>query len=146
MRKLVTVFFVSALLASIVVASASSALPKPKPWQWTPQKVALRLKAVKPINGGDVGSNILSASCTPTGRGVAGRYSRFTCTGGYGGSNGSYGMTLTIRVLPIGTGKLCVVGVTTSRYPGAVFAQHPTGKLGPPVNPGFACPSPSVVP
>ena len=51
MRKLVTVglvsAFLSALLASIFVATAAAALPKPKPWQWKPAKVVLRLTAAQ---------------------------------------------------------------------------------------------------
>ena len=41
--RLVTVGLLSALLASVVVASAAAVVKKPKPWQWTPTKVALKL-------------------------------------------------------------------------------------------------------
>jgi hypothetical protein len=142
MRKVITVGLLVALLASIVVASASPAVKKPTPWQWTPQKVVLRLTAAKPIDGGEIGGNILSARCTPKGRGVAGRYSRFTCDTRYGGSNGSYTTMLSVRVLPVGSGKLCIVTVTFSNLPGEFFAlDASSGKPGPRIKPEFACPT-----
>ena len=125
MRKVVTVGLLSALLASVVVASAAAVVKKPKPWQWTPTKVALKLINVKPINGGEIGSDILSVRCVPQGRGVAGRYSRFICTGKYGGSVGRFGMTLAVRIRPIGTGKLCVVAVTVPNPPRRVLCLVP---------------------
>lgn len=151
MRKLATVALLSVLLASVVVASASAAV-KPKPWQWTPQNVVLRLTAAKPINGGEIGSServdrlargpILSARCTPKGRGVAGRYSRFICDTRYGSSNGNYTTLLSIRVLPVGTGKVCIVTVTFANRPGEFFAlDASSGKPGPRVKPEFACPT-----
>jgi hypothetical protein len=142
MRKLVTVGLVSALLASIVVASASAALPKPKskPWQWKPAKVVLRLTAGQPIIGGEVGSNILAAQCTPQGKGVAGRFSRFTCVTKWGGSNGNYTSTLTLRVLPLGSGKLCVV--TTTNHSGEIVAvPYKLHMQGTKIKPELACPS-----
>ena len=147
MRKVVTVGLLSALLASVVVASAAAVVKKPKPWQWTPTKVALKLINVKPINGGEIGSDILSVRCVPQGRGVAGRYSRFICTGKYGGSVGRFGMTLAVRIRPIGTGKLCVVAVTVPTRPGAFFVWYPSGKQpGQRLKPEFACPNPGVSP
>ena len=148
MRKLVTVGVLSALLASVVVASAAAVVKKPKPWQWTPQKVVLKLTALKPISAGGLGSNILSARCTPKGRGVAGRYSRFTCDTRYGGSTGSNTTVLSIRVLPVGTGKLCIVAVTFPNLPGKFFSvDASSGKPGPRIKkPEFACPNPGVVP
>jgi Excalibur calcium-binding domain len=47
----------------------------PKPWQWTPEKVGARLMAASPIVGDEVGSDVLSASCSGVGQGVAGRFS-----------------------------------------------------------------------
>ena len=140
MRKLVIVGVLSVLLASSVLASASAAV-KPKPWQWAPQKVVLRLTAVKPIVGGEIGSNILSARCTPQGRGVAGRYSRFVCDTRYGGSNGSYTQPLSVRVLPVGSGKLCVVTVIVLPPPVEFYAWQPSGKPGARIKPDFACPT-----
>jgi hypothetical protein len=58
---------VLALAALAVSATADAALPKPKPWQWKPEKVVARLTAASPINGGEIGGNILSARCTGQG-------------------------------------------------------------------------------
>ena len=142
MRKLVIVGLLSVLLASIVIASTSAAVkPKRKPWQWTPQKVVLRLIAAKPIVGGEIGSDILSARCTPQGRGVARRYSRFICDTRHGSSNGDYTLPLSIRVLPVGTGKLCMVTVTVPTRPGEFYAWQPSGRPGARSKPEFACPT-----
>src|SRR5262245_6594173 len=140
--------FVSALLASVVVASAAAVVKKPKPWQWTPQKVVLKLTAMKPVSAGGLGHSILSTRCTPTGRGVAGRYSRFACDTRYGGSTGSNTTALSIRILPVGTGKLCIVSVTHPNLPGKFFSVvAPSGKPGPVLTkPEFACPNPREVP
>ena len=142
MRKLVLVGLLSVLLGSIVLASASAAV-KPKPWQWAPQKVALRLTATKPIDGGEIGSNIYSARCTPQGRGVAGRYSRFVCDTRYGGSNtaSDYVALLSIRVLPVGNGKFCVLTVPFPNRPGEFLAWVSSGKPGPRIKPESACPT-----
>jgi hypothetical protein len=107
----------------------------PKPWLWTPEKVVARLTAASPIVGGDVGSEVLSARCTGQGPGVAGRFSDFTCDTRWGSSNGSYTSILTIRILPIGTGKLCVV--TT---PEGKAVPHPPGRQGTNIKPEWACP------
>ena len=144
MRRLVTAGLLSGLLASVVVASAVAVVKKPKPWQWTPQKVVLKLTAAKPISAGGLGSNILSTRCTPKGRGVAGRYSRFTCDTRYGGSTGSNTTVLSIRVLSVGIGKLCIVAVTFPNLPGKFFSvDASSGKPGPRIKkPEFACPTP----
>ena len=116
MRKLVIVAFLSVLLVGCdgseqTQAETTAALPKP--WQWKPEKVELKLTASKPgISAGGLGSNILSTRCTPKGRGVADRYSRFTCDTRYGGSQGSETTVLSVRVLPVGSGKFCIVAVT----------------------------------
>jgi hypothetical protein len=132
--------FLSALLAALFVASASAVLPKPKSWQWKPAKVVLRLTAAKPIIGGEVGSDILAAQCTPMGKGVAGRFSRFTCVTKWGGSNGNYTSTLTLRVLPLGSGKLCVV-TTLNNSGEAVAVPHKPNTQGTRIEPQLACPS-----
>ena len=138
MRILVSVLF--ALVVAVPAVAATSA--KPKPWQWTPQKVVLKLTAAKPISAGGLGRNILSTRCTPKGRGVAGRYSRFTCDTRYGGSNGSNTTVLSVRVLPVGSGKFCIVTVTFPNLPGKFFSvDASSGKPGPPLTkPEFACP------
>jgi len=100
---------VSLAILSVAFDFTAAAVTKPKPWQWTPTKVVTRLKAASPIPPNDTGSAILTASCRGTGKGVAGRYSRFTCRARWGSSNGSYESVLNLRVLPIGSGKLCVV-------------------------------------
>lgn len=120
---------------ALIAATTDAALPKPKPWQWKPEKVVTRLTAASPIVGGDVGSDVLSARCTGQGRGVAGRFSRFTCQTQWGSSNGSYTSILTIRILPIGTGKLCVV--TT---PEGQAVPHTPGTGGTRIKPERACP------
>lgn len=128
--------FVLALAAfALIAATTDAALPKPKPWQWKPAKVVARLTAASPIVGGDVGSDVVSARCTGQGRGVAGRFSRFTCDTRWGGSNGSYTSILTIRILPIGTGKLCVV-----TRPEGKAVPHPAGRQGTNIKPDRACP------
>lgn len=125
-------------LVAILCAAAAAAV-KPKPWQWKPQKVVARLTAASPIEGGDVGSKVMLAVCTGRGRGVAGRFSRFTCDTRYGGWNGLFGAILTIRILPIGTGKLCVVTTIGARgVPVAV--PYTPGTEGTRIVPGRACP------
>jgi hypothetical protein len=139
MRKLTIAGLLSALIASILVASAAGALPKPKPWQWKPAKVVTKLIAAQPIYSA---SEVLSASCTPQGRGVAGRFSRFTCDTRWRGE-GTYTSVLTIRVLPIGTGKLCVVttAVTSEVLPDIPRAvPYNAGTLGTLIKPERACP------
>ena len=107
----------------------------PKPWQWKPTKAVARLMAASPIVSGDVGSDVLSARCIGQGRGVVGRFSRFTCETRWGSTNGSYTSTLTIRILAIGTGKLCVV--TTPEFKAV---PHPEGRQGTNIKPERACP------
>jgi hypothetical protein len=99
---------------ALFAASAEAVVPKPKSWEWTPQKTVVRLSAARPIHGGEIGDEILDARCTSQGRGVAGRFSRFTCETRWGSSNGSYKSTLTVRILAVGTGKLCVVTTVSS--------------------------------
>ena len=127
-------------LVAILCAAAAAAAVKPKPWQWKPQKVVARLTAApSPIEGGDVGSKVMLADCTGRGRGVAGRFSRFTCDTRYGGWNGLFGAILTIRILPIGTGKLCVVTTIGARgVPVAV--PYTPGTEGTHIVPSRACP------
>lgn len=100
------------VLGLTLTSAATSAI---KPWLWKPAKVETRLKASSPLAPADVGNAILEASCRGTGRGVAGRYSRFTCQARWGGPNGGYDSLLTIRILAIGTGKLCVVTAPDGR-------------------------------
>lgn len=119
-----------AVLAAVLAGPATAAT-KPKPWQWTPQKVEKRLAASSPIVGGDISGDILEAHCVGKGRGVAGRFSRFVCTTRWGNTNGSYRSTLTVRILPRGTGKLCIVTAADGR---ALPAP------GPAIKPERACP------
>ena len=154
MRKVVLVAFLSVLLVGCggsepTQAETIAALPKPKPWQWKPEKVELKLTASKPgISAGGLGSNILSTRCTPKGRGVADRYSRFTCDTRYGGSQGSETTVLSVRVVPVGSGKFCIVAVTFPNRPGRFFSvDASSGKPGPWLKkPEFACPNPGVAP
>ena len=132
------------LAALAIVATADAAVPTPKPWQWKPAKVTTRLMAATPIIGGEAGSDVLSAQCTGLGRGIAGRFSRFICETRWGSSRTAiYTSTLTIRILPIGTGRLCIV--TTTGAPGTPPVAVPAvpytpGTEGTPINPERACP------
>jgi hypothetical protein len=115
MRKLAILgllgILLSASLASSVVGTAAAGLPKP--WQWKPARAEARLIAVDPIVARNVPSRLLWASCKGQGRGIAGsvsvRFSRFTCRVGYGRPEAPSSITLTVRVVPVGTGKICVV-------------------------------------
>ncbi len=134
MKKLLTVglvsAFLSALLASMVVASAAAALPKPKPWQWTPQKASIRLTAADPFVFSDI--RLESSECTGTGKAVAGRYSRFQCKI----TTSAFWTLVLIKVLPVGSGKLCVM-----TYPDGRTIHPLTTKGGMPVVPERACPT-----
>ena len=148
MRKLVTVGLLSALLASVVVASASAAVKKPKPWQWTPQKVVLKLTASKPISAAGLGRTSCRLAARPRG-GVSRAGTRGSrATRGMAGRTGSETTVLSVRVLPVGTGKLCIVAVTFPNLPGKFFSvDASSGKPGPWLKkPEFACPNPGVVP
>ena len=100
MRKLVTVGLVGVFLLALLVATATAAVPKP--WQWTPRKAGVRLLAANPFVFLD--SQLRSATCTGLGRSRAGRYSRFRCEIEWG----PYGVLVLVRVLPIGSGRLCL--------------------------------------
>jgi hypothetical protein len=128
-------FVIALVTFALTAATTHAARPKPKPWQWTPQKLVARLTAASPIVAGDIESDVLSARCNGLGRGVAGRYSKFTCETRWGGSNGSYTSILTLRVLSLGTGKLCVV--TTPQFKAV---PHTSGTQGTQIKPERACP------
>jgi hypothetical protein len=123
---------------AVIAATSSAALPKPKPWQWKPEKVITRLTALRPINHGSLGAEMLAVRCTGQGRGVAGRFSRFTCETQWR-SEGTYTSTLTVRILPVGTGKLCVV-TTTNASGELVAVPFKPGTAGLPIKPALACP------
>ena len=122
------IFALTLIAFALITAPTHAALPKAKPWQWTPVHVEARLIARDPIMTRVVPSRLLWASCKGLGRGVPGRFSprfsRFTCRVGYGLAGAPRGITLTVRVRPIGTGKICVVA----------------GSLGIGVKPETACP------
>jgi hypothetical protein len=106
--------FALALTAFVLIdAPTHAASSKAKPWQWTPEHVEARLIARDPIVTRVAPSRLLWASCKGQGRGVptrfSWRFSRFTCKVGYGLANAPRGITLTVRVRPVGTGKICVV-------------------------------------
>jgi hypothetical protein len=133
--------FITASLATAVVglflfaSPATTAATKPRLWQWTPTKVVTRLKAASPLAPADVGSDVLSASCRGLGKAVAGRFARFTCETRWGGQNGSYASTLTIRILAIGSGRLCVVTTADGKS-----VPHIAGTQGTRIKPERACP------
>lgn len=75
-----------------------------------PARVLLALdRAAAPFVWSEV--RLQTATCAGQGKSVAGRFSRFQCTITFGDVNMSspYGAELLVRVLPVGTGKLCVV-------------------------------------
>ncbi len=129
-RTLALVVAVAVLAVPLTAAAAT-----PKPWQWTPTKVVKRLQAASPIPPNDTGSDILAATCRGTGKGVVGRFSRFTCQTRWGSTNGSYESVLTIRILALGSGKLCVVTTTDFRA-----VPHVAGTTGTRIEPARACP------
>jgi hypothetical protein len=139
----VTVALAAGLVA-LMVANSALTIVKPKPWQWRPEKVVARLSAATPIMGGEIGSEILSARCMGQGRGVAGRFSRFTCETRWGSLRTQINAsTLTIRILPVGSGKLCVVTTTgTQGVPVGVPVAVPytPGASWTPIRPERACP------
>ena len=133
MRKLVTVGLISVLLASIVVASATAALPKPKPWHWTPAKASARLLAANPFIFSD--TSLHGATCIGRGKARAGRYAQFQCEIEF-----AYRWPVLVRVLPIGSGKLCIP--TTLNTDGElVTLPYKPGTAGVRVAPERACPS-----
>jgi hypothetical protein len=143
MRR-VTVVILVAGLVGFIIATSALAVVKPKPWQWKPEKVVARLTAATPIMGGEIGSEILSARCTGQGRGVAGRFSRFACGTRWGSLRTEiHASTLSIRILSVGSGKLCVV--TTTGVQGVpvgvpVAVPYTPGASWTPIRPERACP------
>jgi hypothetical protein len=55
-------------------------------------------------------------------------------------------MTLAIRIRPVGSAKLCIVAVTTPRFPGEVLAWHSSDKPGLASSPRSPARPPGVVP
>ncbi len=97
-----TVALVLAALVAVIVATSALAVVKPKPWQWKPEKASARLLAANPFVFLD--SRLRSATCTGVGRSRAGRYSQFQCEIEWG----PYSVLVLVRVLPIGSGRLCL--------------------------------------
>ena len=122
MRKLVIVGLACAVMSVLAVAVAAAHPPKPKPWQWTETKVATRLTALGPttFDAGEIGNNVYGNVCWGLGRGVLTmtdkRWTRFACTFRVGSTNGSYNRAAIVRVLPTGTGKLCIDVVASATY------------------------------
>jgi hypothetical protein len=133
---------VVAVLIGLVATTSASAATRPKPWQWTTGKAATRLAAADPFNApaDELGDDVLSARCVGKGRSVSARFSAFLCEARIGGSNGALIWPVLIRVLPVGSGKICVVtgpdGLSLPREP-----VRPGGIPGGyPVATGRACP------
>ena len=143
MRR-VSVAILAAGLVVLILANSVPAVVQPKPWQWKPDRVVARLTAATPIMGGEIGSEILSARCTGQGRGVSGRFSRFTCETRWGSLRTEINAsTLTIRILSVGSGKLCVV--TTTGVQGVpvgvpIAVPYTPGASWTPIRPERACP------
>ena len=95
------------LVFVLIVPTAIGAV-KPKPYQWTPAKAGTRLLASAPfVWSEDV--HLMTSTCLGTGKAAAGRYSRFACRISFGGTNVvPYKATVVAKVLPVGTGKLCI--------------------------------------
>ena len=96
-------------ILALALGSAAAASIKPKPWQWTTTKMNTRLIAAAPFVWSEV--KLETASCAGQGKPVAGRFSRFQCKITFGDVNMSspYRAELLAKVLPVGTGKLCIV-------------------------------------
>lgn len=120
---------VGLVFVTLTFVSIATAAPKPKPWQWTPVKAATRLYAANPFEFLDV-SQVGVEECKGRGRGVAGRYSAFRCQIEFG-----YTATVMIRVLPFGSGRLCVVATADGKA-----QPHTPGTQGIQVVPGRSCP------
>lgn len=118
------------LAFSITAAGTAIAATQPKPWQWKPPKAATKLVAAQPIAFDSY--RLSSATCVGKSKGIAGRYSRFLCQVSYS----TFTSPLLIRVLPVGTGKLCVVTAADGRSLPR-DAKTPVGLL---VVPARVCP------
>lgn len=104
-----------ACLALVAVSVAGAATPKP--WQWTPLKAQKRLVTAQPFVFDT--ATLESATCVGRKPSVAGRFSKFRCTIAFG----SYTAPVTIRILPVGSGKLCVVTAIDGYTPGTLRVQ-----------------------
>lgn len=112
-----------ALVASALIAGiVDAAVPKPKPWQWTESKAATRLTAIGPttFQAGEIGNTVYGNVCRGLGGGVltqsGRRYTRFACIFRIGSTNGSYNRAAIVRILPTGTGKLCLDVTASATY------------------------------
>ena len=136
-----TALVAAGLVGLTVVVSASAAL-KPKPWQWTERKAATRLTAMGPttFDAGEIGNTVFGNVCRGLGRGVLstkdGRhYTRFACTFRVGSTNGSYNRAAILRILPIGSGKLCLDVKASANY---IFdAERQAARVLFPITEGF---------
>lgn len=119
---------------ALAFAGTADAAVKPKPWMWAPTKMETRLVATQPFVWQEV--KLLGATCVGRGKVVAGRYTSFRCTIRFGSGNiVPYGATVFTRILPVGSGKLCVVAT-----PAGKAVPHEAGTLGITVAEGRACP------
>ncbi len=95
-------------VAAVFAGSADATVPKPKPWQWPAAKMSTRLMAAAPFVWDE--AKLQKVACVGQGKQVASRYSSFRCRISFGSINATpYTADLVARVLPVGTGKLCVV-------------------------------------
>lgn len=134
-RRIAVLLAATALLSSAAfLGAAAAAAVKPKPWQWTAAKMNTRLMAAAPFVWDEV--ELQTARCVGQGKAVARRYSRFRCAISFGSNNiQPYGAQVLIRVLPVGSGKLCVVAT-----PDGKAQPHIEGTNGIQVADGRACP------
>lgn len=130
-RPVKTVLLVLAL--GLALASTAAAVAKPKPWMWTPARMQARLVAAQPFVFD--AARLLTAGCTGIGHPVKARYSRFRCQISFGDANSSYAATVFTRVVPVGSGKLCVVATADGKAepytPGTAGLTVATGRVCP---------------
>lgn len=119
-----------ALVLMLSITGTAVAGTTPRPWQWKPAKAATKVVAAQPIAFDSY--RLSSATCVGKGKGIAGRYSRFLCQVSYS----TFTSPLLVRVLAIGTGKLCVVTAADGRSLPR-DAKTPVGLL---VVPARVCP------
>jgi hypothetical protein len=95
--------------------------------------MAKRLVAANPFVWGESYSK--AATCVGRGHGMAGRFSAFRCNLEFGNVNTTYQAPVRTRVLPFGSGKLCVVAT-----PDGKAVPYTPGTGGITVAPGRAVP------
>jgi hypothetical protein len=128
-----------ACVVALMVISAAASATGPKPWQWTPEKMAMRLITVDVFR--PQGLPTEHANCVGQSRSAAGRFSAFRCR--IANDNPNYQTFVTdilTRVLPAGSGKFCIVATPPAFDGQRKAVPYKTGTLGFSVLPSRACP------